>query len=111
MRIPDAVPLEKAGPILCAGITMFDPLIYWGAVDGNKKMSIGIVGVGGLGTMGIKLAKALGHRVIAISTTASKEQLAKDKGADSFVISTNPDSMKTETGKIDLILNTVSAEH
>ena len=111
MKIPDSVPLEKAGPIICAGITMFDPLVHWGAVDGNKKMTIGVCGLGGLGTMGIKLAHALGHRVVAISTSASKEELAKQKGADSFVVSTDEDSMKKEEGRIDLILNTISADH
>lgn len=110
LRIPDGVPLDKAGPILCAGITLYDPLVHWGATKG-KKMTIGIVGIGGLGTMGIKLAKAMGHRVVAISTSNKKETMAKEKGADSFVVSTDPESMKTETNKIDLILNTVSASH
>lgn len=73
---------------MCAGITLYDPLRHWGATAG-KQMSIGIVGIGGLGTMGVKLAKALGHKVTAISTSANKEQLAKDKGADTFVVSTN----------------------
>ena len=89
LMVPDAIPLDKAGPIMCAGITMFDPLIHWGAVDGGKKMTIGIVGLGGLGTMGVKLAKALGHRVISISHSAHKEPLAKEKGADTFVHSAN----------------------
>lgn len=110
MKIPDAIPLEKAGPILCAGITMYDPLRHWGATEG-KPMTIGIVGVGGLGTMGIKLSKALGHRVVAISTSANKKELAMSKGADVFVVSTDPESMKEGAGLCDLILNTVSAEH
>jgi len=74
-------------------------------------MTVGIIGIGGLGTMGIKLAKALGHRVVAISTSANKEIMAREKGADGFVVSSDPDSIKAETGKIDLILNTVSAAH
>jgi len=74
-------------------------------------MSIGIVGIGGLGTMGVKLAKALGHKVTAISTSASKEALAKGKGADTFVVSTDAESMKAATSSLDLILNTVSADH
>ena len=103
-----------AGPIMCAGITMYDPLAHWGAVmtESNfKKMTIGIIGVGGLGTMGIKMSKALGHRVVAISRTAGKENLAKEKGADAFVVSTDPESMKKEEATCDIILNTVSAEH
>jgi len=57
---------------MCAGITMYDPLRHWGATQG-KKMTIGIIGVGGLGTMGIKLSKALGHKVVAISTSTGKK--------------------------------------
>jgi uncharacterized zinc-type alcohol dehydrogenase-like protein len=72
IRIPDSLKLETAAPILCAGITMYDPLKHWGALDG-KPMTIGIVGIGGLGTMGIKLAKAAGNRVVAISSSEKKE--------------------------------------
>lgn len=110
MKIPEQIPLEKAGPILCAGITMYDPLRHWGATKG-KKMTIGVIGVGGLGTMGIKLSKALGHKVVAISTSANKKEMAMAKGADVFVVSTDPESMKEGAGLCDLILNTVSAEH
>ena len=122
VKIPDNIPPDKAGPLLCAGITMFDPLCHWGAVPGpsgntqfmydsdkHEKMTIGIVGCGGLGTMGIKLAKALGHDVVAISHSSDKYNLALEKGADRFVVSTSKDSMKFEHGKIDLILNTVAA--
>ena len=112
MKIPDSIPLDKAGPILCAGITLWDPLRHWGATkEGAKKMTIGVIGIGGLGTMGIKLASALGHNVYAISTSSNKEQLAKDKGASGFVVSTDPKSMAAAASKMDLILNTVSAKH
>lgn len=93
---------------------MFDPLVHWKAYEymqNGKVMCVGVVGIGGLGTMGLKLAKAMGHRVVAISNSPGKEQLSKDKGADAFVCATNPESVKAETGKCDLILNTVSAEH
>jgi uncharacterized zinc-type alcohol dehydrogenase-like protein len=110
IKIPDTVPLDKAGPIMCAGITLYDPLKYWGALNG-KKMCIGIIGIGGLGTMGIKMAKAMGHRVVAISTSPNKKDLALGKGADAFVASSEPESMNAEAGKMDLILNTVSAAH
>lgn len=89
---------------------MYDPLKHWGALDG-KKMTIGIIGIGGLGTMGIKMAKAMGHRVVAISTSNGKKDLALGKGADAFVASSDKDSMAAEASKIDLILNTVSAQH
>lgn len=74
-------------------------------------MTIGIVGIGGLGTMGIKIAKALGHTVVAISTSDKKEALAKEKGADHFVVSTNKESVAAQARSCNLILNTVSAEH
>lgn len=108
--IPKNLPLEKAAPIMCAGITMYDPLVHWGFASGAKR-TVGIVGIGGLGTMGIKLAKALGHTVVAISTNANKEKIAKEKGADIFVVTKDPESLKKHEGICDLILNTVSAEH
>ena len=111
IKMPENLPLEKAAPLLCAGITMYDPLKFWGATKEGSKMTIGIIGVGGLGTMGIKLANALGHRVVAISTSPSKEAMAKEKGAHAFVVSTDEASMKAEAAKIDLILNTVAAPH
>jgi len=74
-------------------------------------MTIGVIGVGGLGTMGIKLSKALGHEVVAISTTAAKEQLAMEKGATYFVNSKDPESIAKCAGKCDIIMNTVSANH
>jgi D-arabinose 1-dehydrogenase-like Zn-dependent alcohol dehydrogenase len=111
LRIPEGVPMDVGGPLMCAGATLWDPLRHWGATSGNKKMHIGIVGIGGLGTLGIKFAKALGHTVYAISTSAHKEQMAKDKGADHFVVSTDPESMKAAESKMNLILNTVSSAH
>lgn len=92
-KVPDNYELKYVGPIMCAGITLWDPLVHWGAKDilndPSKKMTIGIIGIGGLGTMGIKLAKALGHEVVAISSSESKAAMAKEKGADVFVCSKN----------------------
>ena len=110
MKIPDNLPLDKAAPILCAGITMYSPLKYWKGLEG-KKMTIGIIGIGGLGTMGVKLAKAAGHDVVAISTSAHKEASAREKGATHFVVSTDPESMATMRGKVNLILATISVDH
>jgi uncharacterized zinc-type alcohol dehydrogenase-like protein len=92
-KIPKGMNLAEAAPILCGGITMYSPLKHWGCLDGKKK-TVGIIGIGGLGTLGIKLAKAMGHDVMAISTTASKEQLAMQKGANLFCASTDPESVK-----------------
>ena len=72
LKIPNGMPLELSAPILCAGITMYSPLQHWGFTNGVKK-TVGIIGIGGLGTMGIKIARALGHDVVAISTSANKE--------------------------------------
>eukprot|EP00088_Acartia_fossae_P005372 TRINITY_DN1236_c0_g1_i1.p1 TRINITY_DN1236_c0_g1~~TRINITY_DN1236_c0_g1_i1.p1 ORF type:complete len:377 (-),score=117.63 TRINITY_DN1236_c0_g1_i1:39-1118(-) len=109
IKIPDTYPLEKAGPIFCAAITMYSPLCHWKVKEGGKK--VGIIGIGGLGQMGVRIAKAMGNEVYAISTSPNKEESAKGAGADKFVVSTNPDSMKTAEGSLDLILNTVSASH
>mmetsp|Transcript_32298 Transcript_32298/g.49452 ORF Transcript_32298/g.49452 Transcript_32298/m.49452 type:complete len:116 (-) Transcript_32298:247-594(-) len=90
---------------------MYDPLRHYGATVPGKKMNIGVIGIGGLGTMGIKLAKALGHTVTAISTSVGKKQMAQEKGADHFVVSTDPSSMESSKDSLDLILNTISCEH
>ena len=109
MKIPDDYPLEAAGPVFCAGITMFTPLVNYGADKGGKR--VGVVGIGGLGQMGVRLAKAMGNTVTAISTSPSKEAAAREIGADNFVVSTDPESRKAAVGSLDLILNTVSADH
>ena len=90
----------------------YDPLRHWGFTnkDAGSKV-VGIAGIGGLGTMGIKIAKALGHHVVAISTSGKKREMALQKGANSFVVSTDPDSIAALAQKCDIILNTVSAPH
>eukprot|EP00953_Heterococcus_sp_UTEX-ZZ885_P004908 3129-Heterococcus_DN1.PRE.1 len=108
--IPKSMPLEVAGPIMCAGITMYDPLQHWKA-GSDKCKRVGIVGGGGLGHMGITLAKAMGCTVTCISTSPSKAEALKKLGADTVVISTDADAMKAAARTLDLILNTVSAPH
>jgi len=109
IKIPDEYPLEASGPLFCAAITMYSPLAHWKALAGGLK--VGIVGIGGLGQMGVILAKAMGNEVTAISTSANKEEAARAIGADKFVVSTDTASMKTGENSLDLILNTVSASH
>jgi len=109
IKIPEGFPLEAAGPVFCAGITMYSPLVYWGADKGAKR--VGIIGIGGLGQMGVRIAKAMGNTVTAISTSPNKEAAAREIGADNFVVSTDPESMKAAANSLDLILNTVSADH
>ena len=88
---------------------MFTPLVNYGADKGGKR--VGVVGIGGLGQMGVRLAKAMGNTVTAISTSPNKEAAAREIGADNFVVSTDPDIMKNNAASLDLILNTVSADH
>merc|ERR1719184_694358 len=109
IKIPDGFPLDAAGPVFCAGITMYSPLCYWGCLAGGKR--VGIVGIGGLGQMGVRLAKAMGNTVTAISTSPHKEMVAREIGADNFVLSNKPESMAVAAKSLDLILNTVSADH
>jgi D-arabinose 1-dehydrogenase-like Zn-dependent alcohol dehydrogenase len=92
MRVPEGMNMEIAAPLLCAGITMYDPLRHWGYTKCTGK-TVGIIGLGGLGVLGVKIAHAMGHKVVAISTSASKEAAARSFGADSFVVSTDPESM------------------
>jgi alcohol dehydrogenase (NADP+) len=100
--------LAAVAPLLCAGITMWSPLRHWNAGPGKK---VGIVGIGGLGHMGIKLAHALGAYVVAFTTTENKRRDALDLGADEVVVSRNPEEMAAHTGSLDLIINSVAVKH
>jgi uncharacterized zinc-type alcohol dehydrogenase-like protein len=100
--------LAGAAPLLCAGITTWSPLRHWKAGPGKK---VGIVGIGGLGHMGIKLAHALGAHVVAFTTSKDKIADAKKLGADEVVISGDPEAMKKHMNSFDLIVNTVAAPH
>jgi len=106
--IPQDYPLEMAGPLMCAAITMYDPMKKYGVKQGTE---VGIVGLGGLGQMGIKLAKAMGARVTIISRSASKAAQAKTMGADDFVASIDKEDMAKHAKKLDLIINTVPLYH
>lgn len=108
--IPEGMPLERCAPIFCGGVGTYGALKYYGFVGGAKR-TVGIVGIGGLGSIGIKIAAALGHEVVAISTNPAKEQLAKEKGANHFVLSSNPESVAAHAGKCDIILNLLSVPH
>ena len=100
--------LAAVAPLLCAGITTWSPLKHWGAGPGKK---IGIVGIGGLGHMGIKLSHALGAQTVAFTTSAGKVADAKALGADTVVVSKDDAQMKKHLGSFDMILNTVAAPH
>ncbi|WP_311270816.1 NAD(P)-dependent alcohol dehydrogenase [Sphingobium sp. WCS2017Hpa-17] len=100
--------LAAVAPLLCAGITTWSPLRHWQAGLGKK---VGIVGIGGLGHMGVKLAHALGAHVVAFTTSESKRQDALALGADEVIVSRNADEMAAHAGSFDFILNTVAASH
>jgi uncharacterized zinc-type alcohol dehydrogenase-like protein len=100
--------LAAVAPLLCAGITTYSPLRHWNVGPGQK---VGIVGIGGLGHMGVKIAHAMGGHVVAFTSSDSKRQAALDLGADEVVVSRNRDEMKAHAGSFDFILNTVAASH
>ncbi|TGD60452.1 NAD(P)-dependent alcohol dehydrogenase [Tabrizicola sp. WMC-M-20] len=100
--------LAAVAPLLCAGITTYSPLRHWNVGPGKK---VGVVGIGGLGHMGIKLAHAMGAHVVAFTTSEGKRSDAKTLGADEVVVSRNPDEMAAHTASLDFILNTVAAPH
>ncbi|MDH2327047.1 NAD(P)-dependent alcohol dehydrogenase [Cereibacter sp. SYSU M97828] len=100
--------LAAVAPLLCAGITTYSPLRHWGAGPGKK---VGVVGIGGLGHMGLKLAHAMGAHVVAFTTSESKREDALKLGADEVVVSRNADEMAAHAKSFDFILNTVAAPH
>ena len=100
--------LAAVAPLLCAGITMWSPLRHWNIGPGKR---VGIVGIGGLGHMGVKLAHALGAHVVAFTTSESKRADAFQLGADEVVVSRNAAKMAAQAGKLDFIINTVAVPH
>ena len=107
IRHPDDQ-LPAAAPLLCAGITTYSPLRHWNTGPGKK---VGIVGIGGLGHMGVKLAHAMGAHVVAFTTSEGKREDALALGADEVVVSRNADEMRAHARSFDLILDTVAASH
>jgi len=108
LRIPENLDLAAAAPLLCAGITTYSPLRHWNVGPGQK---VGVVGIGGLGHMAVKLAKAMGADVIVFTTSSSKIADAKRLGADQVVLSIDKEQMKRYKGKLHFVLDAVSAEH
>lgn len=108
LRISDKLDPAAAAPLLCAGITTWSPLRHWKVGKGQK---VGIVGLGGLGHMGIKLAHALGAHVVLFTTSPDKREDAIRLGADEVVVSKDADEMAAHANSFDFILNTVAAAH
>jgi len=107
VRMPNNLPLEACAPLLCAGITLYSPLKHWQAGPGKR---VAIVGLGGLGHMGVKLAHALGAEVTVISQSLKKQADGKRLGADHYYATSDPATFTKLAGYFDLILNTVSAQ-
>jgi alcohol dehydrogenase (NADP+) len=106
VRIPEQIPLERAAPLMCAGITLYSPLQYWG-IDARKR--VGIVGLGGLGHMGVQFSAALGAHTVVFDVAPDKRDDALRLGADEFVLTTAEDTFRRLAGSLDLILCTVPA--
>lgn len=106
VRIPDSLPLDVAAPLLCAGITTYSPLKYWKA---GPDKSVAVVGLGGLGHMGVKLAAALGAEVTTISRSHNKEADALAMGSKHYLATADAGAVEKAQGKFDLIINTVSS--
>ena len=108
IRMPDGIDLKSAAPLLCAGITTYSPLKHFGVSAGHR---VGIIGMGGLGHMGVKLARALGAEVTVFTRSKSKASEAKANGADHVVISTNARQMAEATHSFDFMLDTIPVQH
>ncbi len=108
LSVPENLDPAAVAPLLCAGITTYSPLRHWNIGPGKK---VGIVGIGGLGHMGIKLAKAMGAEVIVFTTSESKFEDARRLGGDDVILSTDKEQMKRYAGKLHFILDAVSAQH
>jgi alcohol dehydrogenase (NADP+) len=106
LRIPDRLPLDAAAPLLCAGITLYSPLRHWNAGPGTR---VAVVGLGGLGHMGVKLAHAMGATVTVLSQSLKKMEDGLRLGADEYYATSDPATFEKLAGSFDLILNTVSA--
>lgn len=108
LRLPENLDPAGAAPLLCAGITTYSPLRHWKVGPGQK---VGIVGLGGLGHMGVKLAKAMGAHVTVLTTSPGKAESARQLGADDVVVTKDPEQMKRHAGSMHFILDCVSAPH
>ncbi len=108
LRVPSNLALAGAAPLLCAGITTYSPMRRQGVAKGKK---VGVVGLGGLGHMGVKFARALGAHVVVFTTSPGKKEDALRLGAHEVVVSRNADEMRKHAGSFDFILDAVSADH
>ena len=109
LRMPSNLPLDAAAPLLCAGITVYSPMRVHGLDKAGLRL--GVLGLGGLGSMAVRFGKAFGCEVTVISTSPAKEAEARALGATNFVISSDKEAMKKVAGSLDGIIDTVAAKH
>lgn len=108
VKVPASMDLKAVAPLLCAGITTYSPLRHWKVGPGQK---VGVIGLGGLGHMGVKFAKAFGAHVVMITTSPEKGKDAKRLGADEVLVSRDADAMARHAGSFDFLLNTIPVGH
>ncbi|MDN7138986.1 NAD(P)-dependent alcohol dehydrogenase [Pseudidiomarina sp. 1ASP75-14] len=108
LSVSDQLDMKRAAPILCAGITTFAPLRDFEVEEGSR---VGVIGLGGLGHMAVKLAKAMGAKVTVLTHSAGKVDTAREMGADDVVLSTDEETMENAANSLDLIINTVPVKH
>ncbi|KAI4318415.1 hypothetical protein MLD38_032120 [Melastoma candidum] len=110
VKIPEGMESEQVAPLLCAGITVYSPLRHLGLIGSGRRG--GILGLGGVGHMGVKLAKAMGHHVTVISSSVMKEEVAlKHLGADAYLVSSDEDAMNSAADSLDYIIDTMPVSH
>jgi uncharacterized zinc-type alcohol dehydrogenase-like protein len=108
LKVPESLDPAAAAPLLCAGITTFSPLRQWNCKPGDR---VGVIGLGGLGHMAVKLASSMGAEVTMLSTSASKETDARRLGADAFSLTSDPATFEKLAGRFDILIDTISAPH
>jgi uncharacterized zinc-type alcohol dehydrogenase-like protein len=108
LHVPENLDLAGIAPLLCAGITTYSPIRRWGDIKGKK---VGVAGLGGLGHMGVKFARAFGAHVVVITTSSKKKEDALRLGAHEVIVSTQADEMQKHAGSFDFILDTIAADH
>jgi len=108
LHMPENVDLAASAPLLCAGVTVYSPLKHWKAGPGKV---VGVLGIGGLGHVAIRIAKSMGAKVVVLTSSPAKAEDAKRLGADDAVLTSDTEQMAGYAGKIDLVIDTVSANH
>lgn len=108
LRIPEAIAPHEAAPILCAGITVYDPMIRHGVGPGQR---VGVAGIGGLGHMAVQVAKAMGAEVVALTRSPGKAEAARELGADHVIVTSDEDQMAREAMTLDALVDTIPVEH